>query len=48
MPKNKVGAHIRAQAAKTVHAVISNGRSLDAALSNSEKKSKAVDHSLIR
>ncbi|MBJ88942.1 MAG: 16S rRNA (cytosine(967)-C(5))-methyltransferase [Woeseia sp.] len=48
MPKNKVGAHIRAEAAKTVHAVISNGRSLDAALSNSEKKSKTVDHSLLR
>jgi len=48
MDKNKLGAHIRAEAAKTVHAVISNGRSLDAALSRAEKQSKAADHSLLR
>ena len=45
---NASGAGVRAAAAKAVHAVVENGRSLDAALREHEEEVRAEDRSLLR
>jgi len=45
---SKKGARIRAAAAEAVDAVVTNGRSLDAAIAVAEKKLAPADHPLLR
>ena len=48
MSANKAGAWVRAEAAKAVDAVVTNGRSLDAALAMAESNTRPEDHPLLR
>ena len=48
MSAGKSGAWVRAEAAKAVDAVVSGGRSLDAALANAEANTRPEDHPLLR
>ena len=47
MSGDKSGARVRAVAAEAVNEVVSNGRSLDAALKAAESRVSANDHSLL-
>ena len=48
MSANKTGAWIRAEAAKAVDAVVTSGRSLDAALAAAESNTRPEDYPLLR